>query len=364
MEKRIREVRVGILFSLFFILGFLLFSALPDETYSKSERRELAKFPNFSVEEVISGRFMEGFEKYATDGVPHRDFFRSIKSAIALGIFRRKDNNGIYKKNGYLAKIEYPMKEEAIIHASKKFEKIYKKYGKGGKVYVSVIPDKGYFLAKEGGYPGIDYQNLEDLMKENTGFAEYISISDLLSLEDYYRTDTHWRQEKIKKVAKRLAEKMGTKLFWNYVEKLANPKFYGVYHGQLALPIPGEELRYLEAEEMKECKIYDLQNNREIGIYDEGLAMGRDGYEMFLSGSLSLIRMENPNAPKGKKLILFRDSFSSSLGPLLLSGYGEIIMVDIRYINSNVLDRFVEFENHDILFLYSTLVLNHSETLK
>ena len=28
-------------------------------------------------------------------------------------------------------------------------------------------------------------------------FAEYISISDLLERDDYYKTDTHWRQEKI-----------------------------------------------------------------------------------------------------------------------------------------------------------------------
>ena len=33
-------------------------------------------------------------------------------------------------------------------------------------------------------------------------------------------------------------------------------------------------------------------------------------------------------------------------------------------IQSAVLDRFVGFENADVLFLYSTLVLNNSETLK
>lgn len=38
----------------------------------------------------------------------------------------------------------------------------------------------------------------------------YIDLTDLLSLDDYYRTDSHWRQEKILPVAQRLAETMGT----------------------------------------------------------------------------------------------------------------------------------------------------------
>ena len=38
--------------------------------------------------------------------------------------------------------------------------------------------------------------------------------------------------------------------------------------------------------------------------------------------------------------------------------------MDIRYIPVNRLGRLLDFENADVLFLYSTLVLNHSETLK
>ena len=85
---------------------------------------------------------------------------------------------------------------------------------------------------------------------------------------------------------------------------------------------------------------------------------------MFLSGSLSLITIENPNANTEKELILFRDSFSSSLAPLLIPGYAKITMVDIRYIQSDLLDSWIDFDNQDVLFLYSTLVLNHGELLK
>jgi len=57
---------------------------------------------------------------------------------------------------------------------------------------------------------------------------------------------------------------------------------------------------------------------------------------------------------------MFRDSFGSSLAPLLVEGYKKITMVDIRYINSDVLDAFIEFNDQDVLFVYSTLLLNSS----
>ncbi|MBR6635258.1 MAG: hypothetical protein IKL41_06515, partial [Clostridia bacterium] len=79
---------------------------------------------------------------------------------------------------------------------------------------------------------------------------------------------------------------------------------------------------------------------------------------------ISLITIDNPNAKTDKELVLFRDSFGSSIAPLLATGYSKVTVVDIRYVQSAILGRFINFENADVLFLYSTLVLNNSETLK
>ena len=87
---------------------------------------------------------------------------------------------------------------------------------------------------------------------------------------------------------------------------------------------------------------------------------------MFLSGATALITVENPlAAPKtDRELIIFRDSFGSSLAPLLLSDYAKITLVDLRYIAWSYLKQFVEFDNQDILFIYGTTLLNDSYTLK
>ena len=99
-------------------------------------------------------------------------------------------------------------------------------------------------------------------------------------------------------------------------------------------------------------------------VYDLDKAGGRDPYELFLSGSLSLLRLENPGNPDGRELIIFRDSFASSLTPLMIEGYSSITLVDIRYLPSARLGSVLDFHGQDVLFLYSVPVLNNSDTLK
>jgi hypothetical protein len=85
---------------------------------------------------------------------------------------------------------------------------------------------------------------------------------------------------------------------------------------------------------------------------------------MFLSGNQPIVAMKNPQAPNGKRLIIFRDSFASSLAPLMISGYEEIVLVDLRYISSDLLGEYIDFNNADVLFLYSTMLLNSSLAIK
>ena len=62
--------------------------------------------------------------------------------------------------------------------------------------------------------------------------------------------------------------------------------------------------------------------------------------------------------------MVFRDSFGSSLVPLLVQDYRSVTVVDIRYINSGILNNYLRFTNQDVLFLYSSLVLNSSSGLQ
>lgn len=366
MSVKLKNI-VLVVMTAIFLCGFMLWSILkPTDTESVSERRPLAAFPSISAESLFSGEFMNEFENYTLDQFPLRDQFRTMKAFTAFYILGQKDNNKIYIKDGYASKLEYPLDTESIEYAAERFQFVYDQYmaDKNMKVYLSIIPDKNYFMAQQNGYPSIDYETFIINLREHTEFAEYIDIIHLLELSDYYCTDTHWRQEKITDVAQYLAAEMGVSLSNEYIVNQVDTPFYGVYYGQSALPLSADTLYYLDNECLSDCKVFDYETNVYISIYDFEKTAGKDPYEMFLSGSKSLIAIENPSANTDKELIVFRDSFGSSIAPLLAEGYAKITLVDIRYISPNMLDRFISFTDQDVLFLYSVPVLNNSITIK
>lgn len=347
------------------IFGLALWCVLkPADDTSEAERRPLAQMPEISIDTLLSGKFTSDFEEYAADQFPLREGFRSIKAYAAYYLLRQGDNNGVYIEDGFASKIEYPLNEDSLDRAAAVFKKVYDKYLAESSVYFSIIPDKNAFMAKQNGYPALDYDRLTDIMRENTPFMEYIPIDHLLELEDYYRTDTHWRQEKILDVASCIGEAMGADISGEYTQAVVDKPFYGVYCGQAALPLPAETMYYLMSDTLADCRVYDHETGKYMGVYDMEKAAGHDSYEIFLSGSKSLLTIENPNCNTGKELIVFRDSFGGSIIPLMLEGYSTVTVADIRYISSDVLGRFVDFHGQDALFLYSTLVLNNSVTLK
>ena len=338
----------------------------PSGEISESERRKLQQFPKISAQEILSGHWMEDFESYTLDQFPLRDSFRRVKALVHYNLLGQKDNNGIYLADGYAAKVEYPLNENSLNNALEKFQKLYDKYLTDSDIYVTVVPDKGYFLAEPNGYPALDYAALMDQMAAGMPWAEFVDISGDLTLESYYKTDTHWRQEEILNVAETLCEALGTDAFDRNEmsrETLERP-FYGVYYGQAALPMDPEQMNLLRHEILENCTVYNHENGKTTGIYDWSKLESQDLYDVFLSGAAALLTIENPAGDPDKELIVFRDSYGSSLIPLLVKDYAKVTVIDTRYIAPDLLERFVDFQGQDVLMLYSTLLLNNSFSLK
>lgn len=277
-----------------------------------------------------------------------------------------RDDNGVYVVDGYAAKLEYPLNEKNINYAAKRFSYVYEEYlkGKCDNIFVTVVPDKNYFLAKENGYPSLDYNELAAMLTKQMDYAKYIDIYPMLELADYYCTDTHWRQEKIVDIAKHIAGEMGVSLSAEYSEITLPEPFYGIHCRQSGISIEPDTLIYLNNQILQECKVLDGETNSYIDVYNLELAKGKDAYEIFLSGAKSLLTIENPNATTDKELLIFRDSFASSIAPMFAEGYSKITLIDIRYLAPQLLGNFVSFSGQDVLFLYSAPVLNNSVTFK
>ncbi len=367
MTKKIRAIGTAFLVAVWVALTAFAWFA-PAKEVSEAERRPLAQFPEVSGDSLLNGTFVQDFESYTLDQFPGRDLFRQLKSLVHYNVLRQKDNNGIYIADGYAAKLDYPINEAALDHALQRLNYVYETYlaPNGSKVFASVIPDKGYYLAEQNGYPAMDYAKLFQAVRKKMPWATHIDITDTLTAEDYYFTDTHWRQENLLGTAEKLCQGMGVtapKAEDFTKEKVERP-FYGVYYGQAALPMDPEDLYLMESELLKACKVYNFETGKYGPVYDMDKLNGKDLYEVYLSGPQSLLRIENPNAKTDRELIVFRDSFGSSVTPLLAQDYKSVTLVDIRYLDSRMLDKFLEFNGQDVLFLYSTLVLNSGTTLK
>ena len=339
-EKWKNILTVGLLSA--FILGFGIWAAVkPADALSTSERRPLAQMPELSASSYLSGKFMSGYEDYATDQFPLREQFRTLKALMGLYVF--------------------------VAHAADRFRYLYETLmaGTDAKVYLSVIPDKNYFLAEANGYPALDYQALTDALRKQTEFAAYIDLFGTLTADDYYRTDSHWRQENLLTTADTLAAAMGVALPGSrYTEWTLDRPYYGVYYGYAALPMEPDQLTYLTSDLLDACTVYNYETGKTGPIYDLAKGADKDPYELFLSGSVSLLTIENPNADTDRELVIFRDSFGSSLAPLLVPGYAKVTLADIRYLPSSQMGKYLTFTDQDVLFLYSAPVLNNSETLK
>lgn len=358
MQNRTKNIIVTIGFVMILIGIFFTNIIAKDKQISTTERRKLAQLPYISLAKIISGDVTEKWEDYVTDQFVARDLFRTIKSAWSINIFRQKDNNDLFIKDGAIYKMEYPLNEKNLEKSLDKINNVYKKYLLNMNVYYAIIPDKNYYL-KDDDHLKIDYVKVREITRKKLPEMNYIDIWDDLKLDDYYKTDLHWKQENLQNVVKQIQQSMNLESASgvNYIKKYAGD-FFGTYYGQLGLKLPADRLHILTNGILESCTTYNYETKKLGKVYEQ--TTSADKYDIYLSGATPIITVENPNAKIEKELLLFRDSFGSSLAPLLVENYSKITLIDLRYISSKLLENYIVFEDQDVLFLYSTVVLNQN----
>lgn len=328
-----------------------------DKDISETERRKLQQFPSFK----LSSDYVVKLDKYVLDHFPFRDTFRSIKAFVNYNVLQKLANNDIYIQDNYIFKSNYPTNYTSIQRFLNNIKTTQGFLTENNKAYIMVIPDKNYYLDSNN-FLNIDYEYIYN--KVNELDINVIDIRNTLNLEDYYETDTHWRQENLDKVAQVLSNNMKFEYTnESYTENVCND-FYGVYFGESAVSRKPEKLTYLTTDTILNAKVKYLENPDLTTVYNTDKLNGFDAYEVYLDGASAFIEITNPNATANKELVIFRDSFASSLTPLLIQGYAKITVIDNRYIRSEDYLKHIEFDDQDVLFLYSTLIVNDSGSLK
>ena len=335
--------------------GFILAMAVwfifaPKQSYSASEKRVLAEFPDTSAENVFSGQFGKDFETYFADHFPARNLWVGVNSYTTLF----EGNNGaagVYNgSDGYL--INKPISKDNQLDKNLGILTEFKETIGDVPMTAMFVPSTGYIVqdklplvhdnynddayfnkaAKTLKAGGIDFVDLR------TDFQnEYKNGTQL-----YYRTDHHWTTAGAYAGYQALCEKLGLpaaqKSTFN-IEKYDG--FYGTTYstsGFWLTPPDTVEVWNNPKNTGESISVTIAESNRTIesnSMFFYEHDKEEDKYPIFLDGNHALTEITNKNA-KGGTIVVVKDSFSHCFAPFLAENYSKVILVDMRYYSQEV----------------------------
>lgn len=348
-------------------LGGLL---LPDGAVSTSERRPLKQWPGLSWQAFTSGGFAQELDSYMLDQIPFRDAFLRLNAWLRLDVLGQRDIDGAYRLDGRAYQLDYPLDTNSVKYSMSRFNAVLDRYLADTPTYLSIIPDKNYFVAEAAGYPSLDYEELVSIARGSLSRGTYIDLFDALEISDYYRTDPHWSQDRLAGAVDSLMEGMGREWRFDashYEARELSP-FYGAYYARVGMSVEPDVLKYLTNDMIDSVRVKLLNDDgtfKDASVYAPDRFNGIDGYDVFLHGAQPVVTLENPAALTDDELIVLRDSFGSSIAPLLCGEYARITLIDIRYISPDLLGEYVDFSDATAaLVLVSTTLLNSGGALR
>lgn len=273
------------------------------------------------------------------------------------------DENGMYEVQGQWFEAMPELDEDSVLSFTNRLNAyISQSLTPENQVYYGAIPDKSWYVP-DSGWPTLDHSRLAEILRENIQGAAEIDLTPALSLEDYYQTDRHWRQERLQSVLDTLGDAMGFSVkLSDFTENTITP-FHGSFEKKLKNP-PEEPFLYLTGGALDSVSISSYQYPELQEVYDLPKLESENTYDVFLGGISPIVTLTNPSAESQRELVIFGDSYSSSLAPLLCGEYRTVTIVDLRFIFSSLLPDLLTFTNQDVLFLYSDWILNNSAMLR
>ncbi len=283
--------------------------------------------------------------------------------------FRSMDTSLIAPaENGYMfigdryIEASNPFNKASAQKFAEKFANLKTEHFPENKTYFATIPEKSFY-AKESTLHYLNHNSISAFLGDYLYDWTQIDIADALTINDFYTTDRHWKQENLFGVM----EVFGGAMDFTVTPEGYTPQTKENYRGDYAkdIPdIPAESLTYLTSDVIAGATVQDVQNKNNTMVYNTAKLDSSIPYDVFLSGATPLTVIKNPTQTNGRRLIIFRDSFGSSIAPLFIEAYSEITLVDLRYMSSTLLTQYVNFDGAEVLVLLSDAIVNNSNILK
>lgn len=321
----------------------------------------LAEMPEFTKENILNKKVMNGLESYTSDQFILRDFWIKMKVQFDL-LLGKREFNGVY-----LGKDEHLMQVPTApdmknVNANLKAMSQFAKRHPEVTMNALIAPNAAYVLKDwlPKGAPvrdqGKDLAYIQKHLPKSMGVIDVTKTLQQHAKEGmYYKTDHHWTTKAALYSFQKAAPQMGIeKPLEHYTKYLVTDSFSGTlasksgYHkteDQIEVYAPeGTEVQYL---------VNDTENReKRATVYDRKALRNKDKYEVFFGGNHAMVQITTANNTT-KKLLVVKDSYANSFVPFLIPYYNEIVMVDPRYYYENI-DTLINNKNiTDVLFLYN-----------
>ncbi|OGO78282.1 MAG: hypothetical protein A2Y23_10530 [Clostridiales bacterium GWB2_37_7] len=377
--KRFGQIILIIMFlSIIFIIPMLT-KLQKNQAISQFENRKLAEAPVFTETSLLNGEYFGKWETYLSDHIYGRNAW--IKNYITMNMLvlgKEKLNDIVIGKKGFLLpflnyddKYYSINKEENLSKMAEQLKELQDKLAqKGGSFYFVGVPSQASYHKEE--YPK-QLQISNNLMYKTEQLlfdkldqldVSYINMNNVFrnkpEIEYYYKTDHHYNfegayatyYEIIKTVKQKVDQRVQPPLEKADLDIVTLPNPFGgsrnrqIYYmfptqEKIKIAYPKNKIPYEKFNNGKpDNKLYYLSENK-AAMINYGVYMGGDWAE-------TVIKTNNDMLPN---LLVFGDSFTNAIEPLLYNHFNETRILDLRYYDKMSLYEYIDKYKPDIVLM-------------
>ncbi|MCR2820092.1 DHHW family protein [Lederbergia panacisoli] len=334
-----------------------------DIFFSEQENRILNQKPTFSLENILSGKFMDRYESYISDQFAWKKSWLQIKAVSEKAILKQESNGIYFGKDGFL--LEGYKEPKAQLHKNIEYINYFAEKNKDIDSYVLLAPTSIEIHKEKLPIFAQSYSQravMDEVNAQLLNSVQFIDVSYSLrnhgNEEIFFKTDHHWTMRGAYYAYIQAAQTLGFEPYsiGDFELETVSDDFYGTYASKvLGHPVIPDSIELFKPLTDPSYKI-QYEDNKELSnsLFEWSFLKKKDQYSFFLNGNHSLVTIKS-NIRNGRKLAVIKDSYAHAFIPFLANHFEEIVVIDLRYFHKDVHAFIRENDVKEVLFLYNVV---------
>ncbi|MBE6715362.1 MAG: hypothetical protein E7573_00400 [Ruminococcaceae bacterium] len=364
-KKQIRKILYMLVSIMFFVMLVTFCVAgivAPDREYSEAENRNLASFPEISVNSLINGSFMADFEDYMSDQFINRDSIVSLKTTISRLLGNTEVNDVYIGKNNRLFEVPTAFNAERVDKTIDAVNNFAASCGIESKHFI-LVPNAGYIIPEDLPLSLIPENQSDMISYVYKNLASDIITTDAASVLNnytdrqnlYLKTDHHWTSEAAFITFREFAKNADITFNENDFENIVlSDTFFGTLASSSGVYSQPDSLKaYIPKNIAGKYLVHNYETQSKYStFFDVSKLSEKNQYEVFFGGNFSRLKISTLN-DNGKNMLIFKDSFANCFIPNLIPHFENIVIIDPRYFTEDINDILADMKFTHLLYLYN-----------